>query len=425
MNERRKQRTTILLAALAAGLLAACQPLPYANDVRIPTVVQLEDGSPERAAMNVRVHDAVMRTVERNFYDRTFNAVDFQAEVAARREATLAQPDERGFYESLNATLDLLNDGHTMAIRPSVNLAESRRVLETAPTFGLFQAVVTDAETGEKLYFVTRVQTGSPADEAGVKPGWRILTIDGEPWDKPWEEGRPFAGLTFVIGFEDSEGKTYDIPLESRLMSRELGMAERRPDGVLVLRFYEFDEATADWLEDRLAEARVDPPRGIVLDVRANGGGEVKAGARVLGGLFREPFVFAHYRGILGPIAHRSRRVREVWDGPLAVVQSGHSGSMSEILAAAVQEQRRGPVVGQKSAGVVVAAWTFGLPDGGQLRVGVSEFRTGGGVVLERAGVTPDIFSEPTYEDVRTGRDAMMETAVQALLDGWPGTVAQ
>ncbi|RZJ89285.1 MAG: hypothetical protein EON88_20050, partial [Brevundimonas sp.] len=234
MSERLKRGTTILLAALVAGLLAACQPLPYANDVRIPTVVALENGSPERAAMNVRVHDAVMRTVERNFYDRTFNGVDFSAEVASRRDATVRQPDERGFYDALNETLDLLDDGHTGATRPSVNLANSQRVLETAPTFGMFQAVVSDASSGEKRYFVTRVQKGSPADEAGVQPGWRIVTMDGEPWDKPWEDGRPFAGLTFVIGFEDAEGRTYDIPLESRLMPREVGMAERRPDGVLV-----------------------------------------------------------------------------------------------------------------------------------------------------------------------------------------------
>lgn len=417
MRYRRTRRLTVLPTLLVAILAtAACQPLPYANDVRIPTVVELENGSPERAAMNARVHDAVMRTVERNFYDRTFNGIDFRAEVAARREATVARPDERGFYQAIDETLELLNDAHTVATRPTANLANSRRVLETAPTFGIFQMVGTETTSGEKFYFVTRVQPGSPADEAGVRPGWRILTLDGEPWDKPWEEDRPFAGLTFVVGFEDAEGRKYDVPLESRLMPREVGMAERRPDGVLVLRFHEFDDPTADWIDARLTEALADPPSAIVLDIRANGGGEVKAGARILGGFFREPFVFAHYRGVLGPVSHRTRRVRAVWDGPLAVVQSGLSGSMAEILSAAVQEQRRGVVVGQTSAGVVVAAHTFGLPDGGLLRVGVSEFRTGAGVVLERSGVTPDIFSEPTFQDARNGRDAMMEAAVNAVL---------
>ncbi len=410
------KRATAVALMTAACLLSACQTPPRAASVHTPPTATLEDGSAARAAMNARVHDAVMRAVKNNFYDRRFNGVDFAAEVAARRDATIAQPDERGFYAALNETLELLNDGHTYATRPTDHQANQRRALQTSPTFGFVQTALTDSDTGETSAFVVRVRKGGPADEAGVRPGWRVLTLDGEPWDAPWPEGRPFEGLTFVVGFQDMEGRRHDIPLESRLMPREIGTAERRPDGVLVLRLGAFDEAYADWLEDRLAEALTDPPRAIVLDMRANGGGRVDFGARILGGFFRERPVFARYRAFWMPIRYRIQPASAVWDGPMAVVQSEESASMAEVFSATIQERRRGLVVGQRSAGHVVMSVGFNLPDGGILSVGRSEVRTGRGAVLERVGVEPDIFSERTHAQARVGRDDMIEAAVAALL---------
>lgn len=415
MINQAKRAAAVALMAVAC-LVCACQTLPLATSVRIREVVELEDGSRARAAMNARVHDAVIRTVTRNFYDRSFKGVDFAAEAAARREATIAQPDEDGFYAALNETLGLLNDSHTVATPPTVWLEMSRRALGSSPGFGMSVAAATESATGERRYFVTRMRKGGAADEAGVQPGWRVLTIDGEPWDAPWEEGRPFEGLTFVIRFEDPEGGLHDVPLESRLMPRLVGVAERRPDGVLVLRFTAFDEATADWVEARLVEALADRPRAILLDVRANGGGQLLAGGRILGGFLGEGLVFAHYRGTSGPVAYQTRRIGAVWDGPMAVLQSESSGSMAEVLAATVQEQRRGIVVGQKSAGAVVGAYTYYTPDGGFLSVGATELRTGKGQTLEQIGVQPDILSEHAYDQLRIGRDAMVETAVAALL---------
>jgi carboxyl-terminal processing protease len=91
---------------------------------------------------------------------------------------------------------------------------------------------------------------------------------------------------------------------------------------------------------------------------------------------------------------------------------------MAEVFSATIRERRRGRVVGQKSNGSVVGATSFKLPDGGQLSVGIVEIRTGSGAVLQGRGVEPDIFVEPTLDDVRLGRDTMLETAVRAVLAG-------
>jgi carboxyl-terminal processing protease len=406
----------VLLMATVIGLAGACHPLPYENPDSLPTVVSPPDGSPERLAMNARVYDAVVRTVELTFYDETFNGVDFRAEAAVRRANAVAQPDEAGFYEALNGTLNLLEDGHTRAVRPTDNLLNKRWRLQTAPTFGFAANVARSKATGEEKTFVSRVREGGAAHDAGVRPGWRILSVDGRSWEA--REGRGDQdGKAYEFRFDDAAGRVHTRTLEARLMPRELGTATRTADGVLVLRFMSFDEPTADWLEARLAEAQTDRPRAVVLDIRGNGGGETGAGARIIGSFFSEPVVIGYVRTILGNHPDKARPGRVIWDGPLTIVQSSLSASMSEVLSATIQEQRRGRVVGQTSGGRVVDAVAFALPDGGQLLVGESEFRTARGVILEGRGVAPDIDVVPTYDDLRHGRDPMLDAAVRAVLD--------
>ena len=124
----------VLLMATVIGLAGACNPLPYENPDSLPAVVSPPDGSPERLAMNARVYDAVVRTVELTFYDGTFNGVDFRAEAAVRRANAVAQPDEAKFYEALNGTLNLLEDGHTRAVRPTVIYRRAPCAVRRAPS---------------------------------------------------------------------------------------------------------------------------------------------------------------------------------------------------------------------------------------------------------------------------------------------------
>lgn len=400
------------LALLLTGL-AACQALPTANERRLPDVVAIQAGSAERAAMNARVYDASVAMVLRRFYDRHYNGVDFRAEAAARRAEAVSQPDEAGFYRALNGTLGLLEDRHTVAVRPSLHRARSEARLARARVYGLDLVRVIDPRTDERRYLVRRLRPDGPAAQAGVRVGWRIEAVDGRPFDPNSISGDGRRLFRFI----EADGGVREIELEAEALPREVGVAERRDDGVLVLHFREFDRVSHDWMLARLAEARTDPPRAVVVDLRGNIGGRIDATARILGAFFPQRVRFAYYN--LGPAPRVPRRTRgssAPWTGPAAVLQSDLSGSAAEVFAAAFQEHGRGPVVGQTSAGAVVGSIAYQLPDGGLLRVGVSEFRTGAGALLEKVGVTPDILVEPTYDDLVQGRDVVLEAAVEALL---------
>ena len=413
-----KLRIASLLVAL---FLSGCQTLPYAAVTAPPRVVEVADGSAARASQNARVYDAAVAMVARRFYNRAAQGAAFRLEAAARRGGAVAQPDEAGFYAALNDALKTLDDNHTRVEGPAaVRQARQWRTSAT-PTFGIQFVLVTHEETGEKRQYVTRVRPDGPAAQAGVQPGWLVRTLNGEPW----VGSRVRDDADNIVEFEDHEGRIHQVTMNPVHLGREIGYLTRRPDGVAIIGFSDFDSATVDWLEARLTALKADPPAAIVLNLRGNPGGSQRSLSRILGFFFTERFQFgstgaldleSRISQIFGFAPTRTRSFRDPWTGALAVVQSNLSASAAEIFAAAIQDCDRGAIVGQQSAGAVVGAQEFWLPDGGLLTVGVAELRTITGKVIEKTGVTPDIAVALTYDDVRTGRDVMLEAAVSAVL---------
>ena len=129
----------------------------------------------------------------------------------------------------------------------------------------------------------------------------------------------------------------------------------------------------------------------------------------------RQPYAWVDV-GYLPRFPYRTRPPRNVWTGPVAVVIGDGSASGAEVFAATFQETGRGPVFGLKSMGAVIASRQLLLPDGGELSIGVRSFRSGAGNVLEGVGVTPDHEIQFRADQLRQGRDAMIEAAVAAVL---------
>ena len=403
----------LILARLFAALLltlGACQSLPAAREDRLPVTVALADGSAERQAMNARVWDAATGFVERNFYQRDFVRTGWPDQVAAARAEAIAQPDEAGFYRALNAVLGQLDDRHTAATPPALNLRAQERRLQATPRFGLAFAAAPGGE-GEAVY-VTRVVSGSAAADAGVQPGWRLVSVD----EAPYRPASTYAAGPHRWAFVDAAGADRIVEMTARPTPRELAAIDRRPDEVLVVRFDEFDADTRRFVLARLKTELARPPRALVIDLRSNRGGLDSEVGRLLSPFFAERRLFAIEDIARFPDRRLRTRPGEVrYDGPLAVLTSGASASGAEVFAAAIQEARRGPVVGALTRGAVVGSHMYDLPDGGRLSVGVVAFRTGSGALLEHVGVTPDLPVPVTVEDLSAGRDGPLEAAVAAL----------
>lgn len=397
-------------ALLVALTLTACQTVdvPYARDGELPTPIVVADASPERAALNAEVFDAVADWVERLYYDPRIGGHDWDALTARYRDTAISQPTEADFYRRLEQMLDELDDRHTNVSSPSSRAVQARQEAEEQ-TVGFGLGIIQEGED----YVVVRVRANSVASEAGIQVGWRVEAVNGL---EPSRTLVPSETRTDVFDFIDEAGGRHRIALTGRpIEARPRREFIRRDDGIEIVRFDGFDGDSHDWMAEQRARWVTDPPRAIVLDLRDNPGGRFDILGDMVASFMPEKVPFAVMLGRWLDRRYFTSPKADPWTGPLAVLVGPGSGSASELFAAAMQDLDRGPVVGRKTAGAVIGSRQINLPDGGELSVSTVAILTNDRTLLEKVGVTPDIVTDPSLADLRAGRDPTLLAAIAAL----------
>ena len=164
--------------------------------------------------------------------------------------------------------------------------------------------------------------------------------------------------------------------------------------------------------------------RGVILDLRGNGGGDAEAMTDVastfLGsdsnlGQFTDRFgisftISTHSRSLFSPDLIAQTKL------PLIVLTSERTSSAAEIFIAALKVSKRATILGTETCGCVLAVRTRHLlPDGGLLDVSELDYETAEGHRLERHGIKPDEIVPVERSDLYSGRDRAMELAISKL----------
>ncbi|MET3779804.1 carboxyl-terminal processing protease [Brevundimonas sp. 1080] len=398
---------SLLLLGLPLSVPAVAQP------VASPVVDAVVATAPsrDRARLNQRVFDRVWSEVRRGYYDPTLHGVDWNAARATFRPQALAASDERGLYRVINAMLDLLDDGHAAASPPAaVRRQEAQFARRAVMGLTLMRGETPDDWT------VERVRPGSPAEAAGVQMGWALNSVDGKPWGPDVET---YDGVPVQLVLTDDAGQRREIALTPRVMEAiEPFTADKSRPGVLVLRVEQFDKGLGAWMGSELEG--LPPDVDVVLDLRGNPGGRLMEAESVLTCFLPRDQVWATRTGRSGrPVVLRAAGDcgdrRDPLANDVAVLVDQGSRSAAELTPAALQEARRGIVVGEKTGGSVLIAQETNLPDGGRLTLSRADFVTSGGIRLEKRGVTPDIAAPRTVAQRRAGDDPTLEAAIAAL----------
>lgn len=365
----------------------------------------------ERVRLNQRVFDRVWSEVRRGYYDPTLHGIDWDGVRARYRPEALAAVDERGLYRVVNTMLDLLDDGHAAASPPAAVRRQEMQFARRA----VMGMTLMRGETPDD-WTVERIRRGSPAEEAGVQLGWALNSVDGQPWgpDVETHEGRPVQ-----LVLTDEAGRRHETALTPRVMDAvEPFTADKSRPGVLVLRVEQFDKGLGAWMGSELEGLPVDVD--VVLDLRGNPGGRLMEAESVLTCFLPRDQAWATRTGRSG----RAVVLRAAGDcgdrrdpsaNAVAVLVDQGSRSAAELTPAALQEARRGIVVGEKTGGSVLIAQETSLPDGGRLTLSRADFVTSGGTRLEKHGVTPDIAAPRSVAQRRAGDDPALEAAIAAL----------
>jgi C-terminal processing protease CtpA/Prc len=159
--------------------------------------------------------------------------------------------------------------------------------------------------------------------------------------------------------------------------------------------------------------------KSLVIDLRGNGGGRLDAVEALVGNFFDHDVKVGDVktRKEARPIVAKTRGGAGVFKGNLVVLVDSESGSGSEIFARVVQLEKRGTVLGDRTAGAVMASrfYTHRIGQGEFILYGVSvtvqDILMGDGKSLEGAGVTPDEVLLPTAADLAAGADPVLARA--------------
>ncbi len=245
---------------------------------------------------------------------------------------------------------------------------------------------------------VRAVLPTSPADGAGLRPGDRVVAVDGRlprredaATVEGWLQGP--EGSTVSLAWRDHRGRLHTGELDRALVPPQTVTAERVAD-VLVIHVDGFSDNTDDQFQAALAAGfegrRI---RGLVVDLRGNRGGLLREAVDATDEVLTT--------GVVATTAGRNPQASRTWPSgtgddaaqgrPIVVLVDGRTASAAEIMAAALQDNGRAVVVGSSTLGKGLVQTIAPLPDGGELFVTWSRVLAPGGWPLQGLGVLPQV----------------------------------
>jgi carboxyl-terminal processing protease len=387
------------------------------------------------------VFDETWRTIRERYYDPALHGVDWEELRARLRPLAADANGETAFYAVLRRLTSRLRDAHTRVFAPDERFDWQR------PTY-ISVGVSLREIAGEIV--VASVEREGEAERGGVRAGDELLEIEGEPVETAFarslteETGastdvaarqhaaaRLFKGArdTFVTAvFATNNGRTMKkIRLRRVLQNRPPALRVQKSEGFSVVNFNMFVPEIASELMRALRRGELRTARGLVLDLRDNGGGHAETMTDIASAFLPQGTNLGEFTDREGRIASTPQTRAAMlfaadavaeFRGPIVVLTSTRTASAAEILAAALQESKRASVIGERTCGCVLAIRRrHTLPDGGLLDISEMDFRTARHTRLEGAGITPDEIIQPTRRDLRDARDPALERALKILRD--------
>lgn len=278
---------------------------------------------------------------------------------------------------------------------------------------------------------VSDVTSGGPANKAGVKAGDKFVRIEGKDMS-----GMKLDELISLIKSRDNEGKVISISLErtaedgsvetleKKVICEEIevvSVTAEKYGEVGYIRIKEFDKETDEQFVAIMENMRSDSVKGLVIDVRDNGGGSLDSVIHMLDELLPEGDLITEKSKKDGDKVYHSTNDKS-YDKPVAVLMNGNSASASEVFAGTMQARGAAELVGTTSFGKGIVQTVFSLERscGGGIKLTTAEYFLPNGVSIHKKGLTPDVkaeFEGAEDKKFKYGEDNQLEAALETVLN--------
>jgi C-terminal processing protease CtpA/Prc len=413
--------TRIAAVVLLVAGLSAQQPPPQPPPSRLSS---FDRGN------SLSMLKMIKEDLTKNYYDPAYHGVDVEKVFAeaAERIKTAANVGEASAI--LADTLLRLDDSHTTFYPPE-------RL--TRVEYGWSAMMIGDAP------FVVAVKKDSDAARKGLAVGDRVLNWNrfepsrGNLWqiNYVYRHIRPQQLQRLIVRKPDGSEKTIDI--ESQVKERPAGDLEEliresdddygtpvevaKPVGdTLVVAMSQFGDPQN--VARFMKKAR--DYKNLVLDLRGNGGGYVVTIDMLVSWCFDRDITVGVEKTRKGEKPEVAKGRKDAYGGRIVVLIDSRSASASEVTARVIQLEKRGTVLGDRSAGAVMTSLffrhTLGQDFYGRgsvaffgMSIAVADARMSDGGTLEKVGVTPDETLLPTGADLAAERDPVLARAITLL----------
>ena len=363
-----------LAPVLAVGLFIGGAAADRAGLLGTPVAAPASTPAPSGEGADLALIEEAWRAIHDNYVDAK-NLDDRELAYGAIRGLTDAVGD----------------DGHT-----SFLTADEAKAVDDSLS-GTFVGIGVQVSTETEEVIIGSVFPGTPAEEAGLRRGDRIIAVDGtttqgETLDEVVARVRGPEGEQVTLRIRRAGTADFDVTIVRRKFDLPLVSWSMVPGRTIAyVRLEQFATGATKAMKTALEAARRDGATALVLDLRANPGGYVNEAIGITSQFVGDG---AAYRTI-----DRSGTEKEVpvesdgaWtDLPLIVLADGDSASSAEIVTGAIQDAGRGRMVGEMTFGTGTVLGRFDLSDGSSLRIGVERWLTRGGRPIWHEGLQPDV----------------------------------
>lgn len=325
--------------------------------------------------------------------------------------------DDNAMMEgAIRGMISALGDPHTRYADPNEYQAE------VDSSAGNYQGIGAYVDVTGDYVKINSTISGSPAEEVGLQSGDLVIALNGKDvtgidpsvvlLDIRGPEG---TSITLTIQREDQE--PFDVDIVRRRIETASVEGEMLENGIAYISMEQFGDKTTQELRDTLDNLMKQNPKGLIFDLRNNGGGWLNTAIETA-----SEFLPVGTTVLLEKDGDGTETVYKTQNGggraldiPMVVLINENSASASEIVTGALLVHDRATIIGKTSYGKGSVQIQPALSNGGAVSVTIARWYMPDGTLIHGVGIKPDIEVEYTEEDFQNDVDPQLDAAIDFL----------
>lgn len=318
------------------------------------------------------------------------------------------------FYGAIQGMVYALGDPYTVYMPPKV-ADEFVKGLT-----GEFSGIGAEIGIKNDQLVVVAPLPGTPAEKAGLRPGDKILAIDkkstaGLDVNTAVDKIRGTAGTTVVLTIiREGLNKAEDVSVVRAKINVPAVMWEQKGNAAYV-RVMQFNDDAMPQFNKAIKEIKAKGLNKMILDLRSNPGGYLDSAVSMASEWISEGKIVSEKFRDGKENVHNTAGDHRLKDFKTIVLVNGGTASASEIVAGALQDQKKAMIVGEKTFGKGSVQDFEPFSDGSALKVTIANWYTPNDKNINEQGITPDVEVKEDFSKEKVGEDVMVEKALELL----------